>query len=48
MGMIKSIASGAAGFMLGAGLMMSPNASKWRKTALREMDTLRRSMMKRR
>ncbi len=47
MGMIKSMVSGAAGFALGAGLMMSPKAARLRKRALREMDGLKRAMIKR-
>ncbi len=34
--------SGALGFAIGAGIMMMPASSKWRKTVLREAENLRR------
>lgn len=39
----KVALSGALGFAIGAGLMMMPNGSRWRKAVLREAENLRRA-----
>jgi hypothetical protein len=47
MGMFSGMFSGAAGFMLGAGLMLSPKTARLRRRALRQADSFKRAMMKR-
>ena len=47
MGIMGSMFSGAAGFALGAGLMLSPKSTRFRRRALRSADSLKRAMMKR-
>jgi|GEM_PF-5379215 len=47
MGIMGSMFSGAAGFALGAGLMLSPKNARFLRRALRHGDSLKRAMMKR-
>lgn len=42
----KMVAAGAAGFALGAGVMMSPNAGKWKRAIRKEADMVKRMIAK--